>query len=158
MKTMPEAETMTKYTTLVIYLAPLAFSLPFWLQLIAQEFPQWLSFLNINLTTWYVTTALFYLGVMWVVEIGWSAVSVLADGQEVKNITFGAIIFIILAALTFMFGAFVFLGWYTFTNPTYNVIVTVIETLGIILFLWQARTILSESVRSNHIFNIAANG
>lgn len=158
METMPEAETMTKYTTLVIYLAPLAFSLPFWLQLLSQQFPEYFSFLNINIGQWYVTDALFYLGVMWIVEVGWSSVSVLADGQELKNITFGAIIFIILAIITFMFGAFVFLGWYTFTNPEYNVVILVIETLGIILFAWQARTIIFESVRSNHIFNIAANG
>lgn len=154
---MPEAETMTKYTTLVIYLAPLVFSLAFFLFLLFPFVPQ-LAGITINLPTLYVTTAIFYLGVMWVVEIGWSAIDVLADGKELKNITFGAVLFGILAVATFAIGAFVFLGWYTFSNPTYNMIILGIETLGIILFIWQARTILSESVRSNHIFNIAANG
>ena len=155
---MPEAETMTKYTTLAIYLAPLIFTLPFWLQLMSQQFPQQLGFLNINLAQWFVTTALLYLGVMWVIEIGWSSLSVLADGKELPNITFGAVIFGILAVLTLIFGVLVFLGWYTFNNPSYNLIILIIETLGIGLFARQARTIISESVRSNHLFNIAANG
>lgn len=154
---MPEAETMTKYTTLVIYLAPLVFSIPFWLYLLFPDIPP-LANITINLPVLYVTTAIFYLGIMWIVEIGWSALDVLADGKELKNITFGAVLFGILAVATFAIGSFVFLGWYMFNNATYNMIILGIETLGIILFVWQARTILSESVRSNHIFSLAANG
>lgn len=154
---MPEAETMIKYTTLTIYVAPLIFSIPFWWQLLIPNVPALTNY-NPNLTTWYITTVLAYLAAMWVVEIGWSAIDVVANGKEVKNITFGAIIFGILFAVTLAFAVFVWFGWYTFSNPSYNLLLLIIESLGLILFGWQARTILFESVRSNHIFSIAGNG
>lgn len=156
---MTDAENMTKYTTLGIYLAPMVFSIPFFLWMLSPFIPQ-LQFLNIqnNLAVWYVTAALGYLTGMWVLEIGWSMVSVHADGGEVKNMTFGAIIFGILAVVTGIFAVMVFLQWYTFANTTYNTIILVVEGLGMALFGWQARTIIWEGVRSNHLFSIAGNG
>lgn len=154
---MTDAENMTKYTTLAIYLAPLLFSIPIFLWLLTPVFTP-LTVLNISLPTWYITTAFAYLTIMWIIEIGWSMVSVHADGGAVKNMTFGVVLFGIMAAITGIFTVMIFLQWYTFTNPTYNVILLILEGLGIALFLWQARTIISASVRSNHLFAIAGNG
>lgn len=155
---MTDAEAMTKYTTLAIYISPLLFSIPIFLWLLTPVIPQYLQWLNINLATWYITAAFGYLTVMWIVEIGWSMVSVHADGGAVKNMTFGVVVFAILAIVTGIFTVMVFFQWYTFSNTTYNVILLVIEGLGLALFGWQARTIISESVRSNHLFAIAGNG
>lgn len=155
---MTDAETMTKYTTLGIYLSPLIFSIPVFLWLLTPVIPQYLQWLNINLATWYVTAMLGYLTGMWVLEIGWSMVSVHADGGEVKNMTFGVVVFSILAIITGIFTILIFFQWYTFSNPSYNVMLLIIEGLGLALFGWQARTIIVESVRSNHLFAIAGNG
>lgn len=154
---MTDAESMTKYTTLAIYLAPLAFSIPFFMWILTPFVPQ-LQFLNINLVTWYITASMAYLTAMWIIEIGWSMVSVATDGGSVKNMTFGAIVFGIMAVTTAIFTVMVFLQWYTFTNSTYNFVILILEGLGITLFGWQARTIISEGIRSNHLFAIAGNG
>lgn len=154
---MTDAETMTKYTTLAIYIAPLIFSIPFFLWLMVPIVPQ-LQVLNITLVNWYITAAMSYLTLMWVIEIGWSMVSVSTSGGSVKNMTFGVVVFAIMAVVTGIFTVSIFLGWYHFENTTYNVIIFALETLGIILFGWQARTIIWEGVRSNHLFSLAGNG
>jgi len=154
---MTDAETMTKYTTLGIYLAPVVFSITFFLWILTPFFPP-LQVLNISLPTWYITSALGYLTAMWVLEIGWSSVSVATSGGSVKNITFGAVLFGIMAVVTGLFTVMIFFQWYTFTNTTYNAIILILEGLGMALFFWQARSIISEEVRSNHLFNIAGNG
>lgn len=154
---MTDAENMVKYTTLGIYLSPLVFNIPLFLWILTPFVPQ-LQFLNINLVTWYITAALGYLTGMWILEIGWSMVSVHADGGAVKNMTFGVVVFGILAVVTAIFAVMIFFQWYTFANTMYNFVILLIEGLGIALFVWQARTIISEGVRSNHLFALAGNG
>lgn len=156
---MPEAETMVRYTTLGIYMAPLGFSIPFFLWLISPLVP-FLAALNINLAVWYTTAALVYLGAMWVVEIGWSSLDVVLNkGGTTRNITFGAIVFTIMAIVTFAFAILVFTGGYTFGNPAYNAIIVGLVVLGMGLYIWQARSVLKpDGERSNHVFAIGMSG
>lgn len=150
---MVEAETMVKYLTLTIYVAPLVFSLPFFFYMFpitSQGFSQLTSLQNA-----YAGVTLFYVGAMYIVEIGWSSIDVaLNGGGRASNVTFAALLFAILAAGSIIFGNLIFFNLYQFNNLTYNIIILGLIIIGLAMYGWQARKIISESVRSNHIFTL----
>jgi hypothetical protein len=157
---MVDVEEMTRYTTVAIYMAPVVLSMPFVLWIltpfITQVFPAFAG-LNINLATWYVTFALGYLTTMWILEMFWSSIDVAYNGGEIKNITFGAILFAIMAIFTGVFTGLVYFQLYTFSNVLLNAIIASLEVLGIGLFIWQSRSVLVTGERKNHVFAMGSN-
>lgn len=137
---MVQIETMTRYTVAILYLGSLYVVVPSFLF----AFPitsGWISSIT-NITSLYLGGSVVFCGVVFLVDMGWSAVT-LAGGAKgaLANFRYGAILFGAGGVATIIVGILLFLNVLTLTNNSLSIGIWVALGIGIGSILWHSRAI-----------------